>query len=348
MAETARYDWKAIVADPRFQELHRKKTFFLWGLMVFSVVFYFLLPIGAAYFQDLFRIKVWGPVNVGILFALSEFIVAWGIAFIYSRRANTEFDSMAAEIVQRLREALRGPRMSSRRFAVAAGAVALLAVATPALAQGAVADKWRWLTFLVFGVIIAHDDVRHLPCGQARQERGRLLHGRRRRLGPAERLGDRRRLPVGRIVPRHRGPDLDLGLRRLHVLGRLARRVHHRAAGDRRAVPEHRQVHAGRHPRVPQQPARHADRRRDLGHHRLDVLPDRADGRRRRAGEDADRHRLRDLGGRRRRADAGVRAVRRHGRDDVGADHQGGAAGDRVDRPGDHGLDRSTASSANS
>ncbi|MBK7792483.1 MAG: cation acetate symporter [Betaproteobacteria bacterium] len=35
-----------------------------------------------------------------------------------------------------------------------AGALALFAVATPALAQGAVADKWRWLTFLVFGAII--------------------------------------------------------------------------------------------------------------------------------------------------------------------------------------------------
>ena len=45
--------------------------------------------------------------------------------------------------------------MSSRRVALAAGAVALLAVATPALAQGAVAEKWRWLTFLVFGAIIA-------------------------------------------------------------------------------------------------------------------------------------------------------------------------------------------------
>ena len=45
--------------------------------------------------------------------------------------------------------------MNSRRIACAAFAVALLAVATPALAQGAVADKWRWLTFLVFGVIIA-------------------------------------------------------------------------------------------------------------------------------------------------------------------------------------------------
>jgi uncharacterized membrane protein (DUF485 family) len=100
MADMAQMDWKAIVADPRFQALHRKKTAFLWGLMVFSVVYYFLLPIGAAYFQDLFKIKVFGPVNVGILFALSEFLVAWGIAFYYARRANAEFDTAAAEIAR--------------------------------------------------------------------------------------------------------------------------------------------------------------------------------------------------------------------------------------------------------
>ena len=57
------------------------------------------MPIGAAYFQDLFKIKVWGVVNVGILFALSEFIVAWTIAFIYSKKANAEFDAMAQEII---------------------------------------------------------------------------------------------------------------------------------------------------------------------------------------------------------------------------------------------------------
>jgi uncharacterized membrane protein (DUF485 family) len=92
-------NWAAIDADPRFQALHRKKTLFLWGLMIFSTVYYFLLPIGAAYFQDLFKIKVWGVVNVGILFALSEFVVAWTIAFVYSKKANAEFDSMAKEII---------------------------------------------------------------------------------------------------------------------------------------------------------------------------------------------------------------------------------------------------------
>ena len=101
------YNWSAIVSDPRFQNLHRKKSRFLWGLMAFSVAYYFLLPIGAAYFQQLFVIKVWGPVNVGLLFALSEFLVAWGIAFHYSRRANREFDAMAQEIVRQAEKAGR-------------------------------------------------------------------------------------------------------------------------------------------------------------------------------------------------------------------------------------------------
>lgn len=93
-------NWAAIDADPRFQELHRRKTAFLWSLMILSVIYYFLLPIGAAYFQDLFKIQVWGPLNVGIVFALSEFVVAWTIAGIYAKRANREFDAMAAEIVR--------------------------------------------------------------------------------------------------------------------------------------------------------------------------------------------------------------------------------------------------------
>ena len=94
---TPTLNWSAIESDPRFTELHRRKSFFLWGLMAFSVVYYFALPLGAAYLTDVFKIKVWGPINVGLLFALSEFIVAWGIAFVYSRKAQ-EFDAMAEAI----------------------------------------------------------------------------------------------------------------------------------------------------------------------------------------------------------------------------------------------------------
>ncbi len=43
------YDWAAIAKDPRFIELHHKKSRFLFGWWIFSSVYYFLLPIGAAY-----------------------------------------------------------------------------------------------------------------------------------------------------------------------------------------------------------------------------------------------------------------------------------------------------------
>ena len=98
-APRAGLNWQAIDEDPRFQTLHSKKVGFLTGLMVFSLIFYFLLPIGAAYFTDLFKVKVFGVVNVGILFALCQFLVAWGIAFYYTVKAK-KFDAMAAELVR--------------------------------------------------------------------------------------------------------------------------------------------------------------------------------------------------------------------------------------------------------
>jgi uncharacterized membrane protein (DUF485 family) len=91
-------NWVAIDNDPRFQALHSRKVGFLTTLMIISIVYYFLLPIGAAYFTDLFKTKVFGVVNFGILFALSEFIVAWGIAAYYTVKAK-EFDIMAQELI---------------------------------------------------------------------------------------------------------------------------------------------------------------------------------------------------------------------------------------------------------
>ncbi|MBX3667069.1 MAG: DUF485 domain-containing protein [Rhodocyclaceae bacterium] len=100
MVSASQINWKAIDADPRFQRLHSRKTAFLVTLMVISIIYYFLLPVGAAFAPDLFKAKVWGPVNFGLLFALSEFVAAWGIAYYYSRRANREFDEMAKELIR--------------------------------------------------------------------------------------------------------------------------------------------------------------------------------------------------------------------------------------------------------
>ena len=93
------HDWQAIAASQKFKKLVTRKRIVLSGLMLFSVCYYFLLPLGAAYSLGLFKEQVWGPVNVGILFALSEFVVAWAVAVIYSRIASKEFDLLASEIV---------------------------------------------------------------------------------------------------------------------------------------------------------------------------------------------------------------------------------------------------------
>jgi uncharacterized membrane protein (DUF485 family) len=98
MTPEASVNWAAIDADPRFQELHRRKSRFLWTLMSLAVVYYFLLPIGAAYCPVLFRTKLWGAVNFGILFALSQFVITWLIAYIYYRQASRKFDRMAREL----------------------------------------------------------------------------------------------------------------------------------------------------------------------------------------------------------------------------------------------------------
>jgi uncharacterized membrane protein (DUF485 family) len=106
--DMATLDWSAIENDARFQDLHRKKSRFLWGLMAFSVLFYFALPIGAAYMTDLFKVKVWGVINFGLVFALAEFVVAWTIAWVYSRKA-VQFDAMAEEIIRESQNPGRRP-----------------------------------------------------------------------------------------------------------------------------------------------------------------------------------------------------------------------------------------------
>ncbi len=91
--------WEAVETDPRFQQLHHDKNRFLWRMMLFALIFYFLLPVSTAYFQDILKVKIWGVINVGLLFALAQFIVAWAIAIIYAKRANTEFDARAKALV---------------------------------------------------------------------------------------------------------------------------------------------------------------------------------------------------------------------------------------------------------
>jgi uncharacterized membrane protein (DUF485 family) len=70
---------------------------------VFFVSYYFALPVLVGYAPELMSTPVWGPVNIAYLFALSQFFVAWGIAWLYVRAAN-RFDEMGRNVLRHLEE----------------------------------------------------------------------------------------------------------------------------------------------------------------------------------------------------------------------------------------------------
>jgi uncharacterized membrane protein (DUF485 family) len=116
------------------------------------------LPIGAAYYQDLFKIRVWGPINLGLVFALSEFIVAWAIALIYSRKASRTSTRWRRRLRPSSGSKRRGPAHDTDNSKMVDHRVHRGRAPgrdTGARAAAGVEDKYRWLTFTVFAVVIA-------------------------------------------------------------------------------------------------------------------------------------------------------------------------------------------------
>ena len=185
---------------------------------------------------------------------------------------------------------------------------------------------------MIFAIVLGDHARHHLLGVQARHQRRRLLRRRAPDHRRAERPGDLGRLPVGGLVPGHRRPDLPVRLRRVPVLDRVPRRVPDGDVPAGRAHAQRRQVHDRRRAGVPAARAAGAHRRGDRHAGGRRLLPDRADGRRGRADPGAGRHRLQPGRDPHRRVHALLRRLRRHGRDDVGADHQGRAADDRHPR----------------
>ena len=95
----SRPDWEALSHKPEFQELLAAKKRFIIPCCVFFLVYYFALLYFVGWHLDLMKKPVIGKVNVAYLFALSQFFMAWGMAWVYMRKAAA-FDRAAAEIIK--------------------------------------------------------------------------------------------------------------------------------------------------------------------------------------------------------------------------------------------------------
>ena len=93
--------WDRVAAMDEFKQLLHKKAAFVIPATIFFIVYYFLLPISVGYFPEFMDRKVLGPLNIAYVFALSQFFVAWGIAWMYVRAARG-FDESANRIIAAL------------------------------------------------------------------------------------------------------------------------------------------------------------------------------------------------------------------------------------------------------
>ena len=92
-------DWDRIAAEPEFKALLASKRRFIVPATVFFVLYYFALPVLVGYAPRLMETRVLG-LNVAYLFALSQFIMAWGVAAAYVRAAGG-WDAVARRIIGR-------------------------------------------------------------------------------------------------------------------------------------------------------------------------------------------------------------------------------------------------------
>ena len=91
-------DWGRLAASEEFKSLLKAKARFVVPATIFFIVYYFSLPLLVGYAPQLMARKVFGVINVAYLFALSQFLMAWLVAWAYVRAA-ARFDRMARNVV---------------------------------------------------------------------------------------------------------------------------------------------------------------------------------------------------------------------------------------------------------
>jgi uncharacterized membrane protein (DUF485 family) len=97
--------WERVSRTDEFKDLMAAKARFIVPTTLFFIVYYFALPILVGYAPKLMSTPVLGVLNLAYLFALSQFVVAWFIAWRYTRAAN-RFDEAGKQILANLKAEL--------------------------------------------------------------------------------------------------------------------------------------------------------------------------------------------------------------------------------------------------
>lgn len=95
-------EYEQLQRTEEFGELRRRFRRFVFPMTALFLAWYFLYVLLAAYAPDFMSQKVWGEINVGLLFGLGQFVSTFVITILYVRWADREFDPRAEALHDRL------------------------------------------------------------------------------------------------------------------------------------------------------------------------------------------------------------------------------------------------------
>lgn len=90
--------YEQIQASPRFQELRRKFRNWTFPMTVAFLAWYLLYVVLSGFARDFMAVKVFGNVNIALVFGLLQFVSTFLIAWAYSRHAAKQLDPIADEL----------------------------------------------------------------------------------------------------------------------------------------------------------------------------------------------------------------------------------------------------------
>lgn len=105
----ADYDWPALERSPEFRMLVRRKRRFVIPATIGFLSWYAGFILLSGYASDFMGSELFfDGMTVGYGLALTQFLMVWGLAWLYLRRADREFDPLE-ERVRALAEGGGGP-----------------------------------------------------------------------------------------------------------------------------------------------------------------------------------------------------------------------------------------------
>ncbi|HEX6388835.1 MAG TPA: DUF485 domain-containing protein [Solirubrobacteraceae bacterium] len=97
----ADYDWEALERSPEFRELIRRKRRFVLPATIGFLAWYIGFVLLAGYAEDFMGSEfLVDGLTVGYVLAFSQFVMVWGLAWLYLRKADRDFDPLEEKVCE--------------------------------------------------------------------------------------------------------------------------------------------------------------------------------------------------------------------------------------------------------